>query len=139
MDQFFNEQVLEIKFSVEPQIAKIIDIEHTLSNLSVENEDKIDPAEAQRRKNKSAFHNFQKHLLTLLKKVICIKKSELVQLPFGNRAYDLWRIFLSLKSSSKKNLYIIFGIAERENETNLRKTAETIPELQRLLNKYDLR
>jgi hypothetical protein len=44
-------------------------------------------------KNKSIFHNFQKHLKTLLKKAITLRRNELASLPSGSRAYDLWRIF----------------------------------------------
>lgn len=46
---------------------------------------------------------------------------------------------MGLRSSSKKNLYIIFGVAQRENQTNLVKAAKEIPELQKLLLKYPLK
>jgi uncharacterized Fe-S cluster-containing MiaB family protein len=90
-------------------------------------------------KNRSVFHNFQKHLITVLRKVVSIKKAELSQQPSGNRAIDLWKIFVNLRSSSKKSLYIIFGTEGRENETSMKYMAQSIPELQRLLSKYSLR
>lgn len=61
-------------------------------------------------RGKSIFHNFQKHLLTLLKKTITIKKYELINVPFGIVAYDLWKVFLRCSVPSKKILFIIFGV-----------------------------
>jgi hypothetical protein len=108
MDEYFNEEVLESRFALEPRVSNILNSQNTCSSLPLENEPK---GNAVLRKTKSIFHNFQKHVLTLLKKIIIVKKSEFAHLPSGNRAYDLWKIFKGLGSSAKKNLYIIFGVA----------------------------
>ncbi len=66
-------------------------------------------------KNRSIFHNVQKHLITFLKK-ISIRRIDLVNKPSGLRAYELWRIFKASKDYTKKGLYMIFGVAEEHNE-----------------------
>jgi hypothetical protein len=62
-------------------------------------------------KSRSVFHNFQKHLIALLKKIIRIKDVELARYHSGNIARDLWKIFMGMSSFSKKNLHIIFGVS----------------------------
>jgi hypothetical protein len=91
-------------------VSPLLDSQNTLSSLAVRDSPPQEKSLPGKAKNRSAFHNFQKHLITLIKKVTIIKKTELACLPFGSRAYDLWRLFLSLRTTSKRNLYIIFGI-----------------------------
>ena len=91
-------------------VSPLLDSQNTLSSLPVRDSPPQEKPLPGKAKNRSAFHNFQKHLITLIKKVTIIKKTELACLPFGGRAYDLWRLFLSLRTTSKRNLYIIFGI-----------------------------
>jgi hypothetical protein len=64
-----------LKFSNEPLLSNYVELDNTFLDLPHEKEPRKDSEEEERRKNKSVFHNFQKHLLTLLKKVICVKKS----------------------------------------------------------------
>jgi hypothetical protein len=89
--------------------------------------------------NKSIFHNYQKHLITLLKKIISISKNELVHVPFGSCAYSLWRVFLNYCVFSKQSLYIIFGIDEKDNEKVLRAMATNIPELHKILRRCEMK
>lgn len=104
-------------------VSLILDSQNTLFSLEGKDSHFQEELIPSKGKNRSTFHNFQKHLITLIKKVTNIKKTELSCLPFGGRAYDLWRLFLSLRTTSKKNLYIIFGIDSRENEQSIRTAA----------------
>lgn len=63
-------------------------------------------------KNKSIFHNFQKHVITLLKRIAIVKRVELLNEPSGLKAYQLWKIFKISKDFTKKTLYMVFGVAE---------------------------
>ena len=57
------------------------------------------------------FHNLQKHLITFLKRVVYIKRVDLLAESAGLKAYELWKIFKASKDYSKKSLYMIVGIA----------------------------
>ena len=57
------------------------------------------------------FHNFQKHIITLLKRIINIRRIELLNCFSGLRAYQLWKLFKISKEYTKKTLYMIFGVA----------------------------
>lgn len=68
-----------------------------------------------KRLNRSLFHNFQKNLICLLKKTIKIKRKDLVALPFGVGAYNLWKWFREESLNCKKSLYITFGVKAKDN------------------------
>lgn len=76
---------------------------------------------------KSILHNFQKHLITLLKKIAFIQRTDVVNQRAGVRAYDLWRLFKQQKDFSKKSLYLAFGVAEGSDDSLILRLAQQIP------------
>lgn len=78
---------------------------------------------------KSIFHNFQKHLIVVLKKLVPIRKYELERCSEGGIAYKLWRIFIETPSYNKRVLQTILGnddcwteieSAKKENTSQIR-------------------
>jgi hypothetical protein len=57
------------------------------------------------------FHNFQKHIITLLKKCCRFGTSTFVDSERYPVATALWQAFIKLKSSNKRVLNIVFGFA----------------------------
>lgn len=68
------------------------------------------------KKQKSVFHNFQKHLITLIKKFIHLPKNSLVFEPFGPIAHNIWHQFMASGISNKKMLNLVFGSTEMNRE-----------------------
>ena len=56
------------------------------------------------------FHNFQKHIITLLKKIVYIRRADISHKLAGARALELWKIFREGRDFSKKSLYLVFGV-----------------------------
>ncbi len=83
----------------------------------------------------SAFHNLQKHLITLLKRIVHLKRVDLPNSSQGLQAYELWKIFLEGKGCSKKSLYIIVGLAS-QNKENMAKMSLSFPELGKMMLKF---
>jgi hypothetical protein len=68
---------------------------------------------------KSILHNFQKHLITFLKKFMHFHKNKLLNEPSGIIAHALWLNFLENGSFNKKVLKLVFGFAEMNNHCEL--------------------
>lgn len=62
------------------------------------------------KKKKSIFHNFQKHLITLLKKYFRVGHKTVEGAEENQLAFQLWQAFIKTRSYNKKILHIIFGI-----------------------------
>ena len=63
---------------------------------------------------------------------------DLINKPSGLRAYELWKIFISDRVYTKKSLYMIFGVAQEQNEQYMRKIAASNSELRRIVEKYSI-
>ena len=85
------------------------------------------------------FHNFQKHLITLFRNHLSIgpKASD-----FGAQrpvALSLWQAFNRAKSTNKRVLHIIFGMAPTlDYEEDLHKLASEFREFKTILNKRSI-
>lgn len=87
----------------------------------------------------SIFHNFQKHLITIIKKLVTI--DELTFNGFGNHklALDLWKTFLTSRSTSKKVFQITFGVSNTNRQLEeLVKLGEMFPEFKLLLTQHTI-
>lgn len=76
----------------------------------------------------SIFHNFQKHLITIIKKLVLI--DDLTFNGFGSNklAVDLWKTFLASRSTSKKVFQITFGVSNTSHpQEELVKLGEMFP------------
>ena len=87
-------------------------------------------------KNKSIFHNLQKHLVAFLKRAVVLKRVDLIRQPEGLNAYELWKIFRDGKSCTKKSLYIIVGLASTHNKENMIQMSSSFPVLKKMMQKY---
>lgn len=72
-------------------------------------EDNFIPTSVRQKKAKSAFHNFQKHLISLLRRFIHIRKDKIAGDETGVLADALWTIFIEAKAYNKKILNLVFG------------------------------
>lgn len=82
----------------------------------------------------SIFHNFQKHLITIIKKLVNI--GEMTFYGYGNHklAFNLWKTFLASRGTSKKVFQITFGVSNTtRREEELIKLGEMFPEFKVLL------
>ncbi len=57
----------------------------------------------------SIFHNFQKHLITIIKKLVSVNERTFGEQKNGKLARSIWNAFLRSKSKSKKVFQVIFG------------------------------
>lgn len=99
----------------------------------------ISTALAPKEQRKSMFHNFQKNLICLLKRTINIKRKELISLPYGPEAYNLWRWFMDDGQNCKRSLQIVFGVREKKKQQLLREVALKTPKFQKSLSKYGIK
>ena len=82
----------------------------------------------------SIFHNFQKHLITIIKKLVHIGEDTFEGYDCGALARSLWEVFLKCKGQSKKIFHLIFGVASHSStEHELAKLVEAFPTFQPLL------
>lgn len=58
----------------------------------------------------SIFHNFQKHLITVIKKLIQINELTFEGFESSELAVELWQTFMRGRSQSKKIFQMIFGM-----------------------------
>lgn len=80
------------------------------------------------RRRKSIFHNFQKHLITLIKKFIVLPIDDSDRLRFSDLALVLWAAFMKTRSFNKKILHMVFGLQESIKESGeFFKLAEEYP------------
>lgn len=63
------------------------------------------------------FHNFQKHLITLIKKFIVLTNDDADGLKINGLAIALWAAFMKTRSFNKKILHMIFGVQENLQES----------------------
>lgn len=76
----------------------------------------------------SIFHNFQKHLITIIKKLVNIHELTFHGYPNHHLAFDLWKTFLMCRSSSKKVFQITFGVCNtNRQQEELLKLGEMFP------------
>ena len=85
----------------------------------------------------SIFHNFQKHLITIIKKLVHISRDTFEGYECGPLAADLWAAFLSSKGQSKRIFHLIFGVASHTStDLELRKLADAFPAFQPLVAEH---
>lgn len=87
-------------------------------NCGYESDHKEHDETSKKTKRKSIFHNFQKHLITLLKKHFRIGVKTFEGREECQLAFALWHAFSKTKSYNKKILHIIFGIQENTQIQN---------------------
>jgi hypothetical protein len=91
-------------------------------NSSTNNE-KLEVDHEDERKN-SVFHNFQKHLITVIKRLVHFSKDSLGNHHLGQLAFSLWLAFCKTRSQSKKICHIIFGVPNpSKRQAELKKLA----------------
>ena len=59
---------------------------------------------------KSSFHNFQKHLITIIRKFVSFSRSKLLSEEGGALAHALWSVFLEDSAANKRALHLAFGV-----------------------------
>lgn len=63
------------------------------------------------RRKKSIFHNFQKHMITLLKNFIRFDDIMTEDGPSQQLAKEIWQAFKKTRCFNKKCLHLLFGVA----------------------------
>ena len=109
IDQYLDLSCLDLDIGSNATFEKtpIQEFSTILSNESVQEEA---PKPQSPKKNKSIFHNFQKHLITLLKKHISIEANTFGDSELKDLALALFQAFRKSKLSNKRMLHIIFGL-----------------------------
>lgn len=78
-------------------------------------------------RRKSIFHNFQKHLITLIKKFINLQDSN-ASTRLSPLALHLWDCFMKTRSFNKKMLHMVFGVFETaKSPSELPKLSQDFP------------
>lgn len=82
----------------------------------------------QANRKKSIFHNFQKHLITLIKKFIVLPLVTSAEGTGASLMVRVWTAFKKTRSFNKKVLHMVFGVCETgKAEEELRKLAHEYP------------
>jgi hypothetical protein len=126
IDQFFNEEVLVHREEDKEDIcgkkeqSRSDTLEYQLDSFP-QHETPTAP------RRKSIFHNFQKHLITLIKKFINFQNSN-SSARLSPLALALWDCFMKTRSFNKKMLHMVFGVFETpKSPSELHKLSQEFP------------
>lgn len=79
-------------------------------NPQPQTEESIGITKNVKKHKKSIFHNFQKHLISTIKKYMNFSKNRHSDLPESKVAFELWQGFMKTSSFNKRLLHIVFGV-----------------------------
>lgn len=107
-----------------------------MQNPQVKSEETIVSTKEGKRGKKSIFHNFQKHLISTIKKYITFNKNSGDSKEEGI-AFELWQAFAKTNSYNKRLLHTVFG-ADTDNarEDFAHKLAQEFSEFKKIYTKY---
>jgi hypothetical protein len=91
------------------------------------------------KRDPSIFHNYQKHIITVLKKYCRFGPLTFSQNQYGKAANSLWQVFLKMRTCSKKIFNIVFGFsASLHLETNINLLAGEFKEFRTIKDKHGI-
>lgn len=135
IDQYLDLSCLDLEIGSYATLEKTPTQELILTSPSESIQEEI-PTTQPQKKNKSIFHNFQKHLITLLKKHITMDSTTFGDSELKDLALALFQAFRKSKLSNKRMLHIIFGMpATHELEDELELLAAESKEFRQIKHK----